>query len=297
MTAGSTLVPRIGNPILSDDRVGLPVAGRLAAERLPDGVEVRQSEVAGPRLLELVRGFTRDIIIDALKSPAEMGREPGEFVRYEAKDFRGGHRYGSAHSIGLGPALELGHRLGYDRPREVIVFAIEAEDVKTFGEELSPPASPRPPYTSSRPSSGRSARERRPRLHEQAGPGRRTAGLRRHRRVRLSPSAGAAHRAAGHPRDCASGRRPGGGGHRPRRPGCDLPAAAVHARSPQCRGVHQRRRPRLPLRPRPRAPAGARRLPCPRGRHVRVPRRLARAGHRRAGRGPFARLRLARPSE
>lgn len=34
--------------------------------------------------------------------------------------------------------LELGHRLGHV-PEEVIVFAIEAADVETFGEELSPP--------------------------------------------------------------------------------------------------------------------------------------------------------------
>lgn len=67
-------------------------------------------------------------------------REPSEVVRYEAKDFRGGHRYGSAHCIGLDTALELGHQLGCDMPEEVIVFAIEAADVETFGEELSPPA-------------------------------------------------------------------------------------------------------------------------------------------------------------
>jgi hydrogenase maturation protease len=138
VTLGSTLVLGMGNPILSDDGVGLLVAGRLAGEQLPAGVEVTQSEVAGLRLLELVRGFTRVIIIDALKSPAEVGREPGEVVKYEAKDFKGGHRYGSAHSIGLDTVLELGHRLGYEMPAEVIVYAIEAADVETFGEELSP---------------------------------------------------------------------------------------------------------------------------------------------------------------
>jgi len=135
----STLVLGMGNPILSDDGVGLLVAERLRGTSLPAGVEVRQSEVAGLRLLELVRGFTRVIIIDALKSPAEAGREPGEIVRYEAEDFKGGQRYGSAHSIGLGTVLELGHKLGYDMPADVTVFAIEAVDVETFGEELSPP--------------------------------------------------------------------------------------------------------------------------------------------------------------
>ena len=139
MTLGGTLVLGMGNPILSDDGVGLLVADRLRESPLPEDVEVALSEVGGLRLLELVRGFTRVIIIDALRSPAESGRHAGEVHRYEAKDFKGGHRYGSAHSIGLDTCLEIGHKLGYDMPADVTVFAIEAEDVETFSEELSPP--------------------------------------------------------------------------------------------------------------------------------------------------------------
>lgn len=132
-----TLVLGMGNPILSDDRVGLLVAERVR-ERVPPHVDVVQSETAGLRLLELLRGYDKAVIIDALKSPPEAGRSPGEVVRYGAADFRGGHRYGSAHSIGLATALELGRRLGYDMPSDVVVLAVEAEDVETFGEELSP---------------------------------------------------------------------------------------------------------------------------------------------------------------
>jgi hydrogenase maturation protease len=135
VTLGPTLVLGMGNPILSDDGVGLLVAERLRQLPLPPGVEVLQSEVAGLRLLELVRGFTRVIIIDALIS----GREPGEVVRYEAREFKGGQRYGSAHSLGLDTVLELGRTLRYPMPEEVVVYAIEAADVETFGEELSPP--------------------------------------------------------------------------------------------------------------------------------------------------------------
>jgi hydrogenase maturation protease len=132
---GHTLVVGMGNPILSDDAVGLLVAQCLAERPLPDGVEVLQSEQGGLRLLELVRGFTRLIIIDALKS----GGAPGEVVTFSESDFAGGHRYRSAHSISLSTALELGRRLGYEMPRQVTVFAIEADDVETFGERLSPP--------------------------------------------------------------------------------------------------------------------------------------------------------------
>ncbi len=131
----STLVLGMGNPILSDDGVGLEVARRLQEGPLPDGVEVRQSEVAGLRLLELLKGYDKVVIVDALRS----GREPGEIVRYDAGEFKGGHRYGSAHSIGLHTALELGRTLGMPMPDDVTVFAVEAEDIETFGEELSAP--------------------------------------------------------------------------------------------------------------------------------------------------------------
>jgi hydrogenase maturation protease len=131
----SILVLGMGNPILSDDGVGLVVAERLRSVPLPGTVEILESEVAGLRLLELLPGYSRVIIVDALKS----GREPGEVVRYEAKDFAGGHRYSSAHSIGLDTVIELGHRLGYPMPDDIVVYAVEAVDVETFGEELSPP--------------------------------------------------------------------------------------------------------------------------------------------------------------
>ena len=129
------LVLGMGNPILSDDGFGLEVARRLRALPLPEGVDVAESEVAGLRLLELMKGYDKVVIVDALKS----GRTPGEIIRFAGEDFRGGHRYGSAHSIGVATALELGRTLGYPMPAEVVAFAVEAVDVETFCEELSPP--------------------------------------------------------------------------------------------------------------------------------------------------------------
>ena len=131
----TTLVLGMGNPILSDDGLGLVVARRLRELPMPGDVEVAESEVGGLRLLELVRGFTKVVIIDALRS----GGTPGEIKRLDADEFRGGHRYGSAHSIHLGTVLELGHQLGLPMPAEVVVYTAEALDVETFGEQLSEP--------------------------------------------------------------------------------------------------------------------------------------------------------------
>ena len=131
----TTLVLGMGNPILSDDGLGLVVAHRLRELPMPPDVEVAESEVGGLRLLELVRGFTKVVIIDALRS----GGTPGAIGRVDANEFRGGHRYGSAHSIHLGTVLELGEQLGYPMPAEVVVYTVEALDVETFGEQLSAP--------------------------------------------------------------------------------------------------------------------------------------------------------------
>jgi hydrogenase maturation protease len=130
-----TLVLGMGNPILSDDGFGLVVVERLKEQPLPDGVSVTASEVAGLRLLELMRGYDKVVIVDALCSGS---RSPGQITRFSGDDFRGGHRYSSAHSIGIRTVLELGARLGYQMPAEVVAYAVEAADVETFGETLSP---------------------------------------------------------------------------------------------------------------------------------------------------------------
>ncbi len=104
----ATLVLGMGNPILSDDGLGLVVARRLRDLPMPPDVEVAESEVGGLRLLELVRGFTKVVIIDALRS----GGTPGEIKRVAADEFRGGHRYGSAHSIHLGTVLRARRSAG-----------------------------------------------------------------------------------------------------------------------------------------------------------------------------------------
>jgi len=133
---GRTLVLGMGNPILSDDGFGLVVIEKLREQEIPDGVHVTGSEVAGLRLLELMRGHDKVVIVDALCSGS---RSPGDIVRFSGDDFKGGHRYMAAHSLGIRTVLDLGEKLGYDMPSEVVAYAVEAADVETFAEELSPP--------------------------------------------------------------------------------------------------------------------------------------------------------------
>jgi len=130
-----TLVLGIGNTILTDDGVGCRVAQRLE-ERLkgrPD-VTVKQTSLSGLSLLDEVAGYERLVIIDAIQT---QGGKPGAIYKLSPDDFKTG-RMAIIHDLGLVSTLELGRKLEMDMPREVVIFAIEAKDMVTFSEGLSP---------------------------------------------------------------------------------------------------------------------------------------------------------------
>jgi hydrogenase maturation protease len=133
------LVVGLGNPILTDDGVGLCVA-REVARRLPElglanDVDVELAEVGGFALLELLIDRRRVVLVDAVLLP---GVVPGTLRQLSADEFRASSRLRSVHELDLGTALKLGEALGLKMPQEITVFAIQADDTVTFAERLTP---------------------------------------------------------------------------------------------------------------------------------------------------------------
>jgi hydrogenase maturation protease len=129
-----TLVLGLGNPILTDDAVGILVAEEVSRRLHREDVVVQQASVGGLGLLELILGYDRVILVDAIQT--EAGR-PGQIHRLSPDQFRGNLRAASPHDVTLATALELGRRLHKDIPREIVVLAVEAADTQTFGEQLT----------------------------------------------------------------------------------------------------------------------------------------------------------------
>ncbi len=176
----------LGNPILTDDGVGLHVIRALVERRLghstvpanlssrgpeargiwageraipqapsqipplccaqgrnddgtlrgiEDWCECIEAEVAGFSLLELLQGRRRVILVDAIARP---GVEPGTVMRLAPDDFATTPRLRAVHELDLPSALGLGRVLGLDMPEEVVIFAVQAADLWTFGESLTP---------------------------------------------------------------------------------------------------------------------------------------------------------------
>ena len=131
-----TLVLGLGNPLLTDDGVGLRVARELRTRLCgrPD-VVVEEDYWGGLRLMERMVGFDRSIVIDAICT----GGEPGTIRCLRVQDMPTQHT-ASAHDATLSTALSFGHRVGASLPDpdDVLVVAVEAADVTSFGEECTP---------------------------------------------------------------------------------------------------------------------------------------------------------------
>lgn len=102
-------------------------------------MEVDTLAGGGLNLMERLVGYDRAILVDAMQS----GKEPGRvqvFTLEELDTPSSGH-LGSPHETNLLTALEIGRRLGAHLPPvgEVLVVAIEAQEVFEFSEELSSP--------------------------------------------------------------------------------------------------------------------------------------------------------------
>ncbi len=135
-----TLVLGLGNPILTDDGVGIYVVRQAAARWTGDGVDFKEAAVGGLRLLEVITGYERMILVDAIITP---GGRPGGVSSLGMGGVRASLRSlhaGSTHDLSLSGALALGRTMGLTLPRDedIAIVAVEVSDVLTFGETCTP---------------------------------------------------------------------------------------------------------------------------------------------------------------
>lgn len=130
-----TLIFGLGNPIVSDDGVGLVVARSLHA-RLPYGeADLVEASVAGLSVLDVISGYDRVIVVDAIQT---RGGVVGSVHRLTPTDLTSTPRLSSPHDVDFAQAIELGKRFEQAMPAEVVIYAIEVADPWTFGEDLTP---------------------------------------------------------------------------------------------------------------------------------------------------------------
>ncbi len=130
-----TLILGLGNAILCDDGVGIKVARLIAEQGAPPGVVVKEAELAGFALIDLLEGFDRAVVVDAVRL---RDAEPGEVVTFASDAIEPSLHLVAAHQIDLPTALEMGRRLGRPVPDRVDIVGVQIADDTTFSESCTP---------------------------------------------------------------------------------------------------------------------------------------------------------------
>ena len=130
-----TLVLGLGNPILSDDGVGIRVAQEVGKEFEDPQITIAETSEAGLSLLDSIVGYDKVIIIDAIQT---REGNAGQVYRMGIEDFSFSKRFSSPHQINLVTALELGKMLDLTMPQKITIFAVEAKDITNFSEKCTP---------------------------------------------------------------------------------------------------------------------------------------------------------------
>lgn len=138
-----TLIIGLGNPILTDDGVGVKIAQQLESiidlNAHPD-LTITEASAGGIRLMEVMLGYDRVVLIDAYYLNQEK-TTPGKIHRLSLDDLRSvspTQHSTSAHDTSLVTALDAADVLGYQIPGEFIIYAVEVENILEFSETLTP---------------------------------------------------------------------------------------------------------------------------------------------------------------
>ena len=131
-----TLVLGIGNSILGDDGVGVRAAQELAGRIKDENIDVRDVSIDGLNLLELILGYDKLVVIDAVLTERE---KVGEVYRFKPENVYDPSRSAiSPHHFNLATTIEIGKRLFPEKmPGEVIAFAVGTEEATMVTEEMT----------------------------------------------------------------------------------------------------------------------------------------------------------------
>ena len=128
------LVLGLGNELLSDDGVGLLAARRLRT-MLDGQADVLESNLTGVALLEVLVGYDRAILIDAVQT----GRfSPGTIVEIDPGQLRAVSNP-SPHYTGIPEMIAIAKELNLQFSTEIRIMAVEIGCIQTIGETLSTP--------------------------------------------------------------------------------------------------------------------------------------------------------------
>ena len=129
-----TIVLGLGNPLMSDEGIGVLLVNRLSelSENYPEADFV-DAGTGGLNLLHLFEGREKAILVDC----ANMEEEPGTINKFTPVQVKSVKQlaHQSLHEQDLMKIIEMANMLG-QCPKEIVIFGIQPENV-SLGQTIS----------------------------------------------------------------------------------------------------------------------------------------------------------------
>lgn len=130
----SKIVIGLGNPILSDDAVGLRVLEALRSKN-EGRATFMEANSGGLALLDMVQGFDEAVLIDSIMTGQVP---PGTLMVFSLQDFSETRHASNLHDVNFATALEIGKNHGLKIPDRFTIYAVEVTEVLTFSATMTP---------------------------------------------------------------------------------------------------------------------------------------------------------------
>lgn len=124
----------LGNPILSDDRVGLLIIDELEKRNTNPDISFVRLSSGGMTIVDASDGFDEAVLVDSIFS----GQFPvGSLAILTPENFSETLHISNVHDINFATALKMGEEMGVRIPKKFTIYAIEVKEVMTFGMEMT----------------------------------------------------------------------------------------------------------------------------------------------------------------
>lgn len=124
----------LGNPILSDDRVGLLIIDELEKRNTNPDISFVRLSSGGMTIVDASDGFDEAVLVDSIYS----GQFPvGSLAILTPENFSETLHISNVHDINFATALKMGEEMGVRIPKKFTIYAIEVKEVLTFGMEMT----------------------------------------------------------------------------------------------------------------------------------------------------------------
>jgi len=129
------LILGMGNPIASDDAVGLLVIDRLRDTIQHPDIVTKKTERGGLTIIDLMQDFDVAIVVDSIKTGHHP---PGSIIHFKVEEFDFTPRSAAVHDVSFFQAIELGRKMGFSMPEQIEIISIEIVNNSVVSEDLTP---------------------------------------------------------------------------------------------------------------------------------------------------------------